>query len=946
MPARWRARLAGAWWVCVLWLGFAAGAWAQTSITLGPLSLADGEVGVAYSDTIYATGGSAPYVFTVTGSLPPGLSLDLFTGTISGTPSSEGSYPFTITAVDSGSSSTSKPYQIDVYVPATIVPADLPGAQVGRHYTQYLSVSNGGTGPYHFTVVSESGSLPPGLTLDAGGTISGTPEAAGYYGFKVNASPVLIDEFLTTTMLIGSITQDYMIEVEPAPIILTPLTLPSGQFGLPYSATVSASGGNAPYSFYVTSGALPDGLVLDPDTGEISGTPTSEADFDFEITAMDAYEATGSRHYYLTIAAPTLSLSPATLPDGTAGVAYDQLVTVAGSGSPPYYFQVVSGALPYGLSLASAGTDSASITGIPETPGSYSFVLEAKDSLEHFASQSYVVEIANATIVLSPSTLPDGQVGVPYSQVLGASGGTAPYAFVLDTGTLPAGLVLSSDGTLDGVPTEEGSNGFRIAAIDANGSVGHQDYGIAITSPTITLTPATLPDGTVGVAYAQSVGASGGTAPYVFEVSSGLLPPGLVLDSSGSLSGTPTTAGGQTFKIRATDALGSWGEQGYDIAIAAPTITLTPATLPDGEIGAAYAQTLGASGGTGPYAFAVSSGALPPGLVLSSDGTLSGKPDTAGGYLFTVTANDIHGDSGHQDYGIAINAPTILVTPASLPDGEVGVAYSQALGASGGSGPYAFAVSGGELPAGLALSSDGTLSGTPTTAGSHGFTVTATDTFGNSGDHDYAIAITSPTIVLSPSTLPDGVTGVVYAQSFDASGGTGPYAFIVSSGDLPPGLALASDGDLSGTPTTAGSYGFTVTATDTHGNGGSADYAIEVASPTIVLSPSTLPGGQVGVAYAQQLDASGGTGPYTFKVSSGTLPPGVLLASDGTVSGTPTTAGSFSFTVGADDTFGNCGVQEYTIEVTAPTIVLSPSTLPDGVTRVAYAQTLDSRGGS
>jgi type VI secretion system secreted protein VgrG len=162
--------------------------------------------------------------------------------------------------------------------------------------------------------------------------------------------------------------------------------------------------------------------------------------------------------------------------------------------------------------------------------------------------------------------------------------------------------------------------------------------------PTITLAPATLPGGTVAVAYAQTLLGSGGLAPYSFGVTAGTLPAGLTLTSAGVLAGTPTAAGSSVVTIRGTDANGCFASVVYTIVIAAapppppvcPTITLAPATLPGGTVAVAYAQTLLGSGGLAPYSFGVTAGALPTGVTLTTAGALAGTPASAGTSTFTI----------------------------------------------------------------------------------------------------------------------------------------------------------------------------------------------------------------------------------------------------------------------------------------------------------------------
>ena len=268
------------------------------------------------------------------------------------------------------------------------------------------------------------------------------------------------------------------------------------------------------------------------------------------------------------------------------------------------------------------------------------------------------------------------------------------------------------------------------------------------------------------------------------------------------------------------------------VAIVTAPITLSPTSLPNGAVGTAYSQTISASGGTGGYSYSVSSGTLPAGLSLnSSSGVLSGTPTTATGYSFTITATDSSGATGSRAYSVTINA-AITLSPTALHNGTVGSAYSQTITASGGSGGYSYAVGSGTLPAGLSLnSSTGVLSGTPTTAASSSFTITATDSSGATGSCAYSVTI-NVTITLSPTSLPAGTVGTAYNQTITASGGGSPYTYATTSGTLPTGLTLSSGGVLSGTPSAAGTYSFTITATDRASYAGNRSYSVTINSGT------------------------------------------------------------------------------------------------------------------
>jgi hypothetical protein len=171
-----------------------------------------------------------------------------------------------------------------------------------------------------------------------------------------------------------------------------------------------------------------------------------------------------------------------------------------------------------------------------------------------------------------------------------------------------------------------------------------------------------------------------------------------------------------------------------------------------------------------------------------------------------------------------------------------------------------------------------------------------------------------------------------------------PYAYALAGGALPDGLARAPDGLLVGTPLAAGTFAFSVRATDSSGGGPYStvrDYTLSVAAPAIALSPQALPDARVGVRYAATIAADGGVAPYAYALAGGALPDGVSLAADGTLAGTPTAAGTFAFAVAATDAHGFAGTRDYAIAVSAgATAVLfgssaNPSTVGQAVTFTA-----------
>ncbi|HTU32308.1 MAG TPA: putative Ig domain-containing protein [Candidatus Acidoferrum sp.] len=452
--------------------------------------------------------------------------------------------------------------------------------------------------------------------------------------------------------------------------------------------------------------------------------------------------------------------------------------------------------------------------------------------------------------------------------------------------------------------------------------------GAPNTGGSLAISTAALPDGVVGAPYSETLQASGGTAPYSWDVMSGSLPAGVTLDpSSGTISGTPTATGTSSVTVEVTDAASHKAHRGWGWSVGS-RLSITTSALPSGTVGAAYSATLQVSGGQSPYSWSMSSGSLPAGLSLNaSSGVISGTPTASATSLFTVKVTDSGNNAASQALDIAIAAatPTLTVSTSTLAGGTVGTAYSTTLQATGGTTPYSWSTSSGSLPAGLSLNtSSGAITGTPTTSGTSTFTVKVTDASNNTATKSLSIAVAAatPTLTVSTSTLAGGTVGTAYSTTLQATGGTTPYSWSVSSGSLPAGLSLnTSSGAITGTPTTSGTSTFTVKVTDAANNTATKSLSIAVADVPLTITTTSLPNGSTNTAYSAFLYAGGGTTPYTWTVSSGSLPTGLSMTTGGDITGTPTAAGAFTFTAKVTDSSSpaNTATASFTLTVTQGT---------------------------
>ena len=475
------------------------------------------------------------------------------------------------------------------------------------------------------------------------------------------------------------------------------------------------------------------------------------------------------------------------------------------------------------------------------------------------------------------------------------------------------------------------------------------------------VTTASLSAATVGTAYSATLAGSGGISPYAWTLSSGTLPASMTLSSAGVLSGTPMAADAGTINLtfKLTDsgtATALTATKALSLTInPAPAITFTAASLANATYEVAYSASVAATGGAGTLTYSLASGPLPTGLTLSPAGVISGTPTVVGTFPITVKAADAFGDLQTQTYSVKVSYPPVAVTAATLPVGYVNSNYTQTtLAATGGSGTgYTWALSSGSsLPAGLTLSSAGVISGKPTASGTTNFSVTVTDSASNTGTGTFSITVDAGVSITTGTTLPTGYVGSNYSQALAATGGSGTgYTWTVASGStLPGGLSLSPAGVLSGKPTTAATQSFSITVTDSVSNTATATFSLTV-NAGVSITTGSLPSGYQGTAYpGATLVATGGSGTgYTWgwaAAGGSSLPTGLSLSTLGAISGTPSTAGTFSIVFTATDSVGNTASATLSLVVEA-TLAISPaSPLPSGTVGTSYSQTLTATGGT
>ncbi|MEO0061734.1 MAG: hypothetical protein RLZZ08_294 [Pseudomonadota bacterium] len=625
----------------------------------------------------------------------------------------------------------------------------------------------------------------------------------------------------------------------------------------------------------VAFGSTPASFTVDSSTQITATSPAGTGTVDVAVTTVGGTSGTSAADQYSYLSAPTVSAAFANSPV-LVGNTVALNITLSNPNSVPITGVSLSGILPSGLTFISATVIGCSAS-LASTPNSFNLgngiiagnanctlrVIVNPQIASNFVFTSGSVTASGpgsltggtasalltaiAPVVLSPGAgaLPDATAGAAYSQTFVAGQGTAPYSAAITAGTLPAGLSFNTATlTLSGTPTTAGTFSFTVQVQDSGSSVANNSYTLTVRAPTITIAPASMPTATVGAGYSTTIVASGGTAPYSYAVTAGAFPAGLSLNNStGIISGVPTAGGAYNFTITATDSTGGAGapyagSRAYTLSVAAPSLVLTPGTLATPVVGVPYSQAFTVSGGIETYSFAVTSGVLPAGLSLGSNGVLSGTPTTAGPFQFSITATDSSGGTGPftvtRTYTINIGVPTITVAPTTLPSGKMAAAYSQTLTASGGIGPYSYAVTSGGLPEGLTLSPSGVISGTPLSMGVAYFTVTASDNGNYSGDQIYSLVIIAPDAPVAAA-----VSNVVVAYGstghpIDLSSAISGVHSSVAVATAPAHGTTSVSGDVVTYVPAAGYYGadsFTYNATGLGGTSNTATVTVIVATP-------------------------------------------------------------------------------------------------------------------
>jgi len=485
------------------------------------------------------------------------------------------------------------------------------------------------------------------------------------------------------------------------------------------------------------------------------------------------YPSTGGGPGPLTI----VSTSP--LGTGTVGSVFSRQL-IASGGTTPYTWSLLSGSLPAGIVLNSAGL----IGGTPTATGSFDFTVKVTDA------QSATVQKALSITVIAPATGYDAQF---VSQNVPATLQPSQH-FVVTIRWLNTGSTVWN-----------GVGGFSVISQNPAHNV---DWG-----------------GDLVPWFGLPV-SPGDQMELVFQAFA------------------PSRSGIYNFQWQLfQESVGFFGQMSANVSITvgdpnqAPPLSIGGPSALSAVKGILFTNTLTATGGTPPYSWSVATGTLPSGIALNpTTGALSGSPAAAGSFSATVQVTDSRSQTAQKVLMFTVTLPPVEVVTSSFPAAIKGVSFNQQLNAAGGRIPYTWSVTAGALPGGLSLAaSTGVISGTPNATGSFSFTVTATDADSHAASKPLSITVAPPPLSVAAIPALETVMGLSFNYQLSAVGGTSPYTWSAAPGAIPSGLNLnATGGSIAGIPTAAGLFTFSVTVRDSASVSATATVQIKVIDPATI----------------------------------------------------------------------------------------------------------------
>lgn len=718
---------------------------------------------------VTGSGGTSPLSYSISPPLPTGLSLAPSTGAITGTPSaSSAATTYTVTVTDANSATASNTFVLTVNTAVTATQTIVSAFLTQNHAaTPFTPVTGGGgTGTLSYSV---SPTLPAGLSLSSStGAVSGTPtavSAATTYTVTVtdtngatatNTFQLTVNGVLTATQQIASksLTVNY-----PVSTGFTPVTGAGGTGTLSYSI----------------SPTLPPGLSMASSSGSITGLPTATtATTTYTVTVTDSNSATATATFQLTVNGPVTATQTVPSKSLTAGTAATSFTPVTGGGGTTPLAYSISPTLPTGLTLSST---TGAVTGTPSAASpTTTYTVTVTDANSATATNTFSLTVnggVTATQAIATKTLITNNAAAPFTPVTGG-GGTVPLTYSISP-ALPAGLSLASaTGAISGTPSSASPlTTYTVTVTDANGATGTATFQLAVYDAA-SVTGITPNSGSTGGGTSVTITGTGflGATAVKFGATNAA---SFVVNSTTQITAV-SPAGSPGAVSLVVTAPGGTGSATYTYVNLLGLVSTPSSTT---QVGQPYSQTNVASGGTSPFTYTITSGALPPGTSLNaSTGLVSGTPSGGGNFSYTIKVTDSSPtvQTATQTVSGAITtAASVTTVTSSVNPSTVGqpVTFSATVTASGAGTPTgSVTFKDGNTPIGSGVLSGGvaTFTTAALTLGSHSITATyaGSGSYGASTSQAFQQTVNIPADSLKLRALQVNVTRVIAQNSGQA----------------------------------------------------------------------------------------------------------------------------------------------------------------------------------
>jgi hypothetical protein len=905
------------------------------------------------------TGGLAPLVYSVSPTLPAGLSFNTTTGIITGTPTgAPSSGNFTVSVTDAASQTVSANFNITINAGPLTITNNLSG----KTLQQYIDNAN-------FTPISASGgfgtityniapTLPAGLSFNtATGLITGISTVVlAKSSFAVTARDG-VPQTKTANF-------DLQVDAPPAISVSQSVALTTLIYNTTTQITtfrpVTASGGYGSYVYNITP-ALPGGLAYNTGTGYVTGyANVLFSTSTFTVTAQDSLSQVGTSTFQVSIKYPTLSTTPAiaakTLNQNVTAATFTP-VTASGGVTPLVYS--LNPSLPSGLAF---NTATGSISGTP-TVGlvTTTYAVIATDSVAQFSSSTFTLYVIPTpppppivlTQNISSSTLVTNQASVSLTPI-SATGGKDTLIFSISP-TLPTGLsFLSGTGQILGSPTSTSTRTTYSITVRDSVQSTTATYILTVNAPpaliiTVNSSSIVIPQNVAAAFTPISATGGYGTLNYSITPGTTALPGGLALNAtSGSISGTPTLYTTATvYSITVSDQAAQSGARAFTLTVVPPALTISSSIASQ-----IYTRTIAITpfapitviGGYPGYYYSITP-VLPSGLTFNTaTGYISGTPSvTSTNVLYRVTATDTQSATTSAGINILVNDLPSLITTLDVSTvtliQSIDTANVAPVSASGGYGSISFSIS-PALPSALNFSSaNGKLTGKANVLTDANYTVYAADSKGQTSSQTFRLSVIPQPLVttrqVTTVTFVEGATIVPFIP-VTAAGGVSPYSFEVTP-SLPSALALnTGTGQISGIPTTATNLApYAVTVTDSSATVSTQTFnlvvtAVQTLTSQLVISSTSVYINKL-MTSIRPVTYTGGYGSISYLVAP-SFPTGISFnTTNGYISGYPTVFSSASsYLITVQDIRGTTSSQSFNFAV-IPEPLVATTLVPTSV---------------